>query len=152
MVANIDQEMMRIAGEGQDCLARLAAEITDVPVERVVRFGRLTEEVRIEAEAFAADLVALAAPLSPGLWHRALAWYLGRVGARLEDACRCCPRFPPTGRSAARATRWPCPPTRAMIRAHLLRWRPRQPAQRTRKYASPAAFGRRLAAGPFSSL
>lgn len=41
MVANIDQEMMRITGEGQDCLARLAAEITDVPVERVVRFGRL---------------------------------------------------------------------------------------------------------------
>ena len=42
--------------------------------------------------------------------------------------------------------------SRAMIRAHLLRWRPRQPAQRTREYASPAAFGRRLAAGPFSSL
>jgi nucleotide-binding universal stress UspA family protein len=79
MVANIDQEMMRITGEGQDCLARLAAEIPDVPVERVVRFGRLKDEVRIEAEAFAADLVALAAPLSPGPWHRALAWYLGRV-------------------------------------------------------------------------
>ena len=41
---------------------------------------------------------------------------------------------------------------RAMIRAHLLRWRPRPPAQRTEEYASPAAFGRRLAAGPFSSL
>ena len=50
-----------------------------MPVERVVRFGRLKDEVRIEAEAFAADLVALAAPLSPGPWHRALAWYLGRV-------------------------------------------------------------------------
>ena len=50
-----------------------------MPVERVVRFGRLRDEVRIEAEAFAADLVALAAPLSPGPWHRALAWYLGRV-------------------------------------------------------------------------
>ena len=37
------------------------------------------DEVRIEAEAFAADLVALAAPLSPGLWHRTLAWYLGHV-------------------------------------------------------------------------
>ena len=34
---------------------------------------------------------------------------------------------------------------RAMIRAHLLRWRPRQPATTERKYASPAAFGRRLA-------
>ena len=79
MVASTDQEMMRISGEGEDCLARLAAEIADVPVERVVRFGPLGEEVRTEAEAFGADLVALAAPLSPGLGHRALAWYLGRV-------------------------------------------------------------------------
>ena len=42
-------------------------------------------------------------------------------------------------------------PCRRRIRAHLLRWRPRQPAQRTERYASPAAFGRRLAAGPFSA-
>jgi acetyl esterase/lipase len=34
----------------------------------------------------------------------------------------------------------------------LLRWRPRQPGSTYRKYASPAAIGRRLAAGPFSSL
>ena len=39
MVANVDQEMMRITGAGQDCLASLAMEIADVPVERVVRFG-----------------------------------------------------------------------------------------------------------------
>lgn len=37
MVANIDQEMMRIDGEGEDCLARLAAEIADA--RRLVDFG-----------------------------------------------------------------------------------------------------------------
>ena len=79
MVASTDQEMMRITGEGEDCLVRLAAEIADVPVERVVRFGRLKDEVRVEAEAFGADLVALAAPLTPGLSHRALAWYLAHA-------------------------------------------------------------------------
>ena len=42
-------------------------------------------------------------------------------------------------------------PARAMIRAHLLRWRPRQPLN-VQKLRLAAAFGRRLAAGPFSSL
>ena len=41
---------------------------------------------------------------------------------------------------------------RAMRRAHLLRWRPRPQAQRTESTPRRAAFGRRLAAGPFSSL
>ena len=44
------------------------------------------------------------------------------------------------------------PPARATIRAHLLRWRPRQPAQRTESDASPAAFGRASQTGPFSPL
>ena len=79
MVANTDQEMMRITGEGQDCLALLAAEIADVPVERVVRFGRLKDEVRVEAEAFGADLVALAGPARPRPWHHALVWYLAHM-------------------------------------------------------------------------
>ena len=42
---------------------------------------------------------------------------------------------------------------RARIRAHLLRWRPRQPAQRTASTPRvPAAIGRRLAAGPSLAL
>ena len=48
-------------------------------VPRVVRFGRLPDEVRAETEAFGADLVALAAPLHPRLGHRALTWYLEDV-------------------------------------------------------------------------
>jgi hypothetical protein len=39
-----------------------------------------------------------------------------------------------------------------MRRAHLLRWRPRQPAQRTESTPRRLPSGRRLAAGPFSSL
>ena len=41
---------------------------------------------------------------------------------------------------------------RAMIRAHLRSLAPSTAGSTYRKYASPAAFGRRLAAGPFSSL
>ena len=51
-------------------------------------------------------------------------------------------------------TGWPARsgPSSDAEKAHLLRWRPRPPAQRTRE-ATPRrrAFGRRLAAGPFSS-
>ena len=79
VVADTDREMARIADDGHHCLDRLAAELPDLRVERVVRFGRLPEEVRAEADAFGADLVALAAPLHPRLAHRVLTWYLERV-------------------------------------------------------------------------
>jgi nucleotide-binding universal stress UspA family protein len=57
-------------------LRRLALDVEGVPVERVVRFGRLADEVATEAAVFAANLVALAAPATPGLRHELLAWYL----------------------------------------------------------------------------
>src|SRR6266581_1685868 len=41
-------------------LAHGEAEFDGIPVERVVRFGEPAEEIRLEAEAFSADLVALA--------------------------------------------------------------------------------------------
>jgi nucleotide-binding universal stress UspA family protein len=43
-----------------DELAHIEAELDGVPVERVVRFGEPTEEIRLETEAFNADLVTLA--------------------------------------------------------------------------------------------
>jgi len=54
--------------------------ILRVPVERVVRFGEPAEEIRLEAEAFNADLVALAtsrrnrlaAMLRPGVVDRVI--------------------------------------------------------------------------------
>ena len=59
-IAYVDQEMSRLTAEGLDQLAHVEAELEGIPVERVVRFGDPAEEIRLEAEAFNADLVALA--------------------------------------------------------------------------------------------
>ena len=60
-IAYVDQEMARLTAEGMDELAHIEAELDGIPVERVVRFGEASEEIRLEAEAFNADLVTLAA-------------------------------------------------------------------------------------------
>jgi len=60
-VAYVDQEMARLTALGLDELAHVEAELEGIPVERVVRFGEPAEEIRLEAEAFNADLVTLAA-------------------------------------------------------------------------------------------
>jgi nucleotide-binding universal stress UspA family protein len=59
-VAYADQEMERLVGEGLDDLRRVEAQLESVPVEKVVRFGEAVEEIVLEAEAFGADLIALA--------------------------------------------------------------------------------------------
>ena len=59
-VAYADQEMARLTAEGLDDLRRVEARLHGVPVESVVRFGEPTEEILLEAEAFDADLIALA--------------------------------------------------------------------------------------------
>jgi len=77
-VAYVDQEMARLTAEGLDELAHIEAELDGVPVERVVRFGQPAEEIRLEAEAYSADLVTLAATrrsrlgkaLAPGVAER----------------------------------------------------------------------------------
>jgi len=77
-IAYVDQEMARLTGEGMDELAHIEAELDGVPVERVVRFGEPAQEIRLEAEAFNADLVTLAttrrsrlgAALVPGVAER----------------------------------------------------------------------------------
>lgn len=60
-VAYADQEMARLTAEGLEDLRRVEAQLTAAPVERVVRFGEPAEEILLEAEAFDADLIALAA-------------------------------------------------------------------------------------------
>jgi len=60
-IAYVDQEMSRLTAEGLDQLAHVEAELEGIPVERIVRFGEPAEEIRLEAEAFDADLVTLAA-------------------------------------------------------------------------------------------
>jgi nucleotide-binding universal stress UspA family protein len=60
-VAYVDQEMSRLTAEGLQSLQSVEAELAGVPVEAVVRFGDPVEEIVTEAEAFHADLIALAA-------------------------------------------------------------------------------------------
>jgi nucleotide-binding universal stress UspA family protein len=66
-VAYVDQEMARLTAEGLADLRQVEAELTDVPVETVVRFGDPAEEIALEAEAFGADLIALGAGRSSRL-------------------------------------------------------------------------------------
>jgi len=77
LVADPDAEMARLAVLADRRMAALDAEFGDVPVEALVRFGRLAAEVSIEAENFGADLIGLAAPARPGPRHRLRAWHLG---------------------------------------------------------------------------
>jgi nucleotide-binding universal stress UspA family protein len=78
IVAYGHQQMERLTSEGLDDLARVEAQLGGIPVETVVRFGEPVEEILIEAEAFGADLIALAAPargrlrtaLAPGVAER----------------------------------------------------------------------------------
>ena len=77
-VAYVDQEMARLTAEGLEDLARVETTLPGVPVERVVRFGEPEDEILIEAEAFGADLIALASArrgrlasaLAPGVAER----------------------------------------------------------------------------------
>jgi nucleotide-binding universal stress UspA family protein len=78
MVAYSHQEMARLTSEGLNELSRIEAQLDGVPVESVVRFGEPVEEILLEAEAFDADLIAVAAPthgrlrsaLAPGVAER----------------------------------------------------------------------------------
>lgn len=80
-IAYVDQEMDRLTGEGLDDLRRIEAMLDGIPVETVVRFGEPVAEILAEADAFDADLVALAtAPrgrlgraLRPGVADRVVA-------------------------------------------------------------------------------
>lgn len=67
VVEYVDQAMQRLTAEGEDDLARVEAQLGGVPVERVVRFGEPVEEIALEAEAFHADVIALAEPARGGL-------------------------------------------------------------------------------------
>jgi len=79
-IAYVDQEMERLTAQGLDELVSPAAELEGVPVERVVRFGEPAEQILLEAEAFAADLIAvttstrsrLVSALAPGVGERVL--------------------------------------------------------------------------------
>ena len=81
VVADTDREMARITAGAEERLRVLASHLDGVPVEQVVRFGRLRREMAIEADAFGADLVALVAPARPAMRQRILQFWLGRLAA-----------------------------------------------------------------------
>ena len=59
VIAYASQEMERLEYKGLGYLKAAEAQLESVPVESVVRFGEPVEEILREAEAFAADLIAL---------------------------------------------------------------------------------------------
>src|SRR5881409_2152975 len=68
----------RVMGAHGQTIAYVDAQLDGIDVERVVRFGNPTDEIQLEAEAFGADLIALAttargrlrAILTPGVAER----------------------------------------------------------------------------------
>jgi len=79
VIADEQREMARLAEAAEAWMAELAWEAGGVPVERVVRFGRLAEETIVEAQAWRAELVGLTAAPRPGWKHRLRAWTLRRA-------------------------------------------------------------------------
>lgn len=88
VVVTADCELARTTDEALEGLRALASTWDDVTIERVARFGRLTREVPVEAEAFQADLVVLVTPRALSIVDRLAAWYLEHVafGARVPFA------------------------------------------------------------------
>lgn len=60
VVAYADQEVARLEAEGLDFLRSVDASLGGVPVEYRVRFGEPATEIMLEADAFEADLIAMA--------------------------------------------------------------------------------------------
>jgi nucleotide-binding universal stress UspA family protein len=59
VVAYVDQEMERLEAEGRDYLEGVEARIAPVPSEIIVRFGKPTKEILVEADAYGADMIVL---------------------------------------------------------------------------------------------
>ena len=59
VIAYVDQETNRLEGESQRYLRDVEARLDGVAVERRVAFGDPADEIVREAEAFAADLIAM---------------------------------------------------------------------------------------------
>jgi nucleotide-binding universal stress UspA family protein len=61
VVAFADQEMERLTAEGRDYLETIETRLGAVPTESVIRFGEPEQEILVEALAFDADLIVVAA-------------------------------------------------------------------------------------------
>ena len=72
VIAYADQEMERLEAEGMDYLRAVEVQLEGIPVECVVRFGDPVKEILLEAEAFGADLIAVATAGRSGLGRTVL--------------------------------------------------------------------------------
>jgi nucleotide-binding universal stress UspA family protein len=79
VVVTAERELARLTNDALEQLRALASAWEDVPIQRVARFGRVTREVTVEAEAFQADLVVLVTSRTPSIVERVVAWYLEHV-------------------------------------------------------------------------
>jgi len=70
VIAYVDQETNRLEGESQRYLRDVEARLDGVAVERRVAFGDPADEIVRAAEAFDADLIAMATPRPRWLTRR----------------------------------------------------------------------------------
>jgi len=70
VIAYVDQETNSLEGESQRYLRDVEARLDGVAVERRVAFGDPADEIVREAEAFDADLIAMATPRPRWLTRR----------------------------------------------------------------------------------
>ena len=62
VIAYAEQQMARLESARASYLEGVEASLGTLPLERVVRFGDPVREILIEAEAWAADLIAMTEP------------------------------------------------------------------------------------------
>ncbi len=79
VIAYVDQETNSLEGESQRYLRDVEARLDGVAVERRVAFGDPADEIVREAEAFDADLIAMATPRPRWLTRR----FSGKVARRV---------------------------------------------------------------------
>jgi universal stress protein A len=79
VVAYSDQEAARVEAEVLDDLQTVELRFAGIPVDSVVRFGDPVDEILAEADAFNAQLIAMATRLRPGMTR----WFAGSVAEQV---------------------------------------------------------------------
>ena len=84
VIAYADQEMERLEAEGMDYLRAVEVQFEGIPVECLVRFGDPVQEILLEAEAFGADLIAVATAGRSGVGRTVLGSVAEQVFRKAE--------------------------------------------------------------------
>jgi nucleotide-binding universal stress UspA family protein len=86
VLADADQEAGRLDAEARDYLSTIEAHFDGVPVESAVRVGDPVPEILLEADVFAADLIAFTRRSRPRLTRLALGTTAEQVSRRSDAA------------------------------------------------------------------